>query len=682
MDEITNETTAAEETPLGGKSISTTSDPNGSLPPRMDQATKNYTETTLPSPEAFEALLRSYRSLASEYRKQGEGQRRLRSQRNAFRKTLIQLASGQASAEDLKAEVARLTVECEKLSTERDKWKDMATAGSLDSKMTDSQIDRMVLSYAGDMMQSSTVDEGFTEEFHKLHQQETLLSANEKLKRDLQIKMDSRHALGESIKTQKSVYDPSVTVREELVEAKKETKRATEQYLAEKERGIALKKELEELKLIVDSLRQRLKAETDTVSTLLDRSFLGSSSSLPIVGRQDLVLTGADTHLVMESQQLSESNKALRSQKNMEDTNSKKSQELEASKEREKAVEKALSCCQQKLEEQDTELTTLRTEKRSWEIKKTTLNREVEMLNERLVAEHDFNETTRKELATSQMETTKRKRELQDLQIQRTTLEGQKQELKRDLAEANLELILKEKDLAKAKNEVESIRTELAEMRDNQAMMPIEKTSYGDNTELESVLKDVFELRKEKKNLTDLLEQQTELVKTLYLQLCGKDPNQFPLDVVSLSRLTRSASAALASQSKEKESVPAATKFPSRLHRVPNMSSIRSSSNGSLISPPSSLSLQMPSQKQKKGRPHSDPSLDRKVKLSSDLREQATLSVLHDYPPLGIPPETVQMMAKPGGNDRPKVHHENIQYLQGLEHEQSSTPTNKGKDAA
>jgi bacterioferritin (cytochrome b1) len=91
----------------------------------------------------------------------------------------------------------------------------------------------MVVSYAGDMMQSSTVDEGFAEEFRKLHhRQETLLSANEKLKRDLQIEVDSRHALEESIKMQKSVYDSLITVREELAEAKKETKRATEQYLA------------------------------------------------------------------------------------------------------------------------------------------------------------------------------------------------------------------------------------------------------------------------------------------------------------------------------------------------------------------------------------------------------------------------------------------------------------------
>ena len=101
------------------------------------------------APGAFEALHRSYDSLASEHRKLGERQRVLRAERNMYRQTLRQLTSGEAKVQDLKAQVARLTLECGTISTERNKLREMVaelkaelTGSSLDSvRMTESQID-------------------------------------------------------------------------------------------------------------------------------------------------------------------------------------------------------------------------------------------------------------------------------------------------------------------------------------------------------------------------------------------------------------------------------------------------------------------------------------------------------------------------------------------------------------
>ena len=559
-------------------------------------------------------------------------------------------------------------------------------------------------------MQSSTVDEGFAGEFRKLHlQHETLLSDYEELKRELQKEVESRRTLEESSKMQTSVYkeatDSLAKVREELVEARKETIQAKEQLVAEIERRRALQKEVDQLKVGVGDLRQRLNAETDTISSLLYQSVVGSCSSLPIVGKQDLVMTGADTHLVVESQQLSESNKALKSQlselkeakekaekqlddsgrreKSMAETISQLKQELEDISEREKSLEKEFSHSQQKLKEREAELVALRNEKRSWKITET-------VLNERLEAEHDIAETTRRKLVASQTESMEQTRKMQDVKIQldearnlKSTLaevEIVRQGLMEELGRLRVELHFRETDLQKAEKEAESLRNELHQVHYSQAMTPGEKTSSGDNMELESILKDVFELQKQKEIMTGLLQQQRVLATALYRQLYGKDPNRFVLEAVM-----QSAPAVLGLEPKEKERVPAATRFPSRLHTVPNMSSIRSSSSGSLMSPTSysSTSHQIPSQKQKKVRPYSDPSLDRKVKTMSDPRGQPTLATLSDLPPLGIPTETVNMTAKLGGSGKPRVHYENIQHLQEeAQRAQSSTRPVKSKYTA
>ena len=566
-------------------------------------------------------------------------------------------------------------------------------------------------------MQSSTVDEGFTGEFHKLHlQHETLLSDYEELKRELQKEVESRRTLEESSKMQTTVYkestDSLAKVREELVEARKETIQAKEQHAAEIERRRALEKEVDQLKVRVGDLRQRLNTETDTISSLLHQSVVGSYSSLPIVGKQDLVMTGADTHLVVESQQLSESNKALKSQlselkeakekaekqlddsgrreKSMAETISQLKQELEDVSEREKSLENEFSHSQQKLKEREAELVALRNEKRSWEITETTLMREVDVLNERLEAEHDIAETTRRKLVASQTESMEQTRKMQDVKIQldearnlKSTLaevEIVRQCLVEELGRLRVELHFGETDLQKAEKEAESLRNELHQVHYSQAMTPGEKTSSGDNMELESILKDVFELQKQKEIMTGLLQQQRVLVTALYRQLYGKDPNRFVLEAVM-----QSAPAALGLEPKEKERVPAAIRFPSRLHTVPNMSSIRSSSSGSLMSPTSysSTSHQMPSQKQKKVRPYNDPSLDRKVKTMSDPHGQPTLATLSDWPPLGIPTQTVNMTAKLGGSGKPRVHYGNIQHLQEeAQRAQSSTRPVKSKYTA
>ena len=77
--------------------------------------------------QAFEALQKSYQSLAAEFTKNGEKQRRLRSQRNAYKLMLKELTRGNGGLNDnqqLKGRVASLTMELQTIAEERDMVKE------------------------------------------------------------------------------------------------------------------------------------------------------------------------------------------------------------------------------------------------------------------------------------------------------------------------------------------------------------------------------------------------------------------------------------------------------------------------------------------------------------------------------------------------------------------------------
>lgn len=96
------------------------------------------------APQAFEALRKSYFSLAAEHKKLGGRLRKVRAERDSYRQ-LAQSVMG--NKDELKAMVARVTLESQAIIAERDKLKEMIDRQSMlvgkdmDSTMTESQID-------------------------------------------------------------------------------------------------------------------------------------------------------------------------------------------------------------------------------------------------------------------------------------------------------------------------------------------------------------------------------------------------------------------------------------------------------------------------------------------------------------------------------------------------------------
>lgn len=569
-------------------------------------------------------------------------------------------------------------------------------------------------SYAGDMSQSSAADEGLAGEFRKLLNErdltliklETAQSELETLKQRHQEELERSRRAVEEANQKLSLMESKFN--EELIEAKKQKIKAEEQLAIEIQRQHIIEKELEDSKTTTVELRLKLDTETEMVSSFMNQNTMGSCTSLPVARQQDLVMAGADAHLVMESQYLSDENKSLKSQlsqlkeakenverqledlvryqKEMAEENCQRSQELEAIKENAKHVGKEVNHAEQKLKEREAELVALRNEKKSWEKEECTLVREMEVLKERLEAEHDITETTHRELITSQVEGMERMQKLQDAEKQTVDLRRQlnearrvngelnsrvqggelkvKEEIERlrqsyseQLARLQAELHFKDTDLEKARKETVSLRQELSQVHYSQAMTPGERTSGRDKTEeLESVLRDVFELQTQKDNMSRLLEQHRHIVKALYQQLASGQGGSIRL----LDGVMRSAPAALALPVTEKERVPAAAKFPPALHDLPHMGSIRSSSSGSLLS----SSHKMSSSNQK--RPYSDPDWERRMKVASESRGRPTHRRLSDMPPLGIPSNTVLLPPTSSSTGRSKVHYDN---LVGLEEE-------------
>ena len=408
----------------------------------------------------------------------------------------------------------------------------------------------MLASYESDSMMQSSVNEGLGEELrglvHKLDvasiECEKLRLENEELRKKCEDRK-SRVDYGDG-KHQTSLELGSESARLDR-KVQKESVEANDKLEIEKQRRLAAQKKAEELNILQQE-HHRLLKENEALKC--DKSKLKRDCEQLESHMNELLL-------------------------------------------RQKAVTEDTGMDKRKLKDCESEIFELRNTVKMSETRESSLVNQVETLKTRLDVEHDINVTAHKELLASQAEGKQHMARVTSLEEENMELEELmkakekvimtlqtelqnnckvaeetlRSQYMKSIARLESTLRFKLAELESAKSEASSLRDELKSLRYNLAMTPAQRSSGSrDKTEqMETMLKEVYELQQESVIMRHLLEQQRPAVQTIFEERTGRK------NTYHISPSLFHPPQATQLEAKESEKVPAATKFPSALANFP-----------------------------------------------------------------------------------------------------------------